>query len=102
MKRSDSEKPNMGLTSWENSPNGKIMKSDVSVAKNYLTKAELESLGRIVNAYLELAEDRAKRKIPMSMEDWAKRLDLPETLPKVSLKNSALYRIGCLRTTLTE
>ena len=76
MKRSDSEKPNMGLTSWENSPNGKIIKSDVSVAKNYLTKAELESLGRIVNAYLELAEDRAKRKIPMSMEDWAKRLDL--------------------------
>ena len=76
MKRSDSEKPNMGLTSWENSPNGKIIKSDVSVAKNYLTKAELESLGRIDNAYLELAEDRAKRKIPMSMEDWAKRLDL--------------------------
>jgi len=76
MKRSDSEKPNMGLTSWENSPNGKILKSDVSVAKNYLTKKELESLGRIVNAYLELAEDRARRRIPMTMEDWAKRLDL--------------------------
>ncbi len=76
MKRSDSEKPNMGLTSWENSPNGKILKSDVSVAKNYLTKEELESLGRIVNAYLELAEDRARRRIPMTMEDWAKRLDL--------------------------
>jgi hypothetical protein len=76
MKRSDSEKPNMGLTSWENSPSGKILKSDVSVAKNYLTKEELESLGRIVNAYLELAEDRARRKIPMTMEDWAKRLDL--------------------------
>ncbi len=76
MKRADSEKPNIGLTSWENSPNGKILKSDVAVAKNYLKKEELESLGRIVNAYLELAEDRARRKIPMTMEDWAKRLDL--------------------------
>lgn len=65
----------MGLTSWENSPNGKILKTDVAVAKNYLTKEELESLGRIVNAYLELAEERALRKIPMTMEDWAKRLD---------------------------
>ena len=66
----------MGLTSWENSPNGKILKTDVSVAKNYLTKEELESLGRIVNAFLDLAEDRARRRIPMTMEDWAKRLDL--------------------------
>ncbi|MCP4676385.1 MAG: virulence RhuM family protein [Deltaproteobacteria bacterium] len=74
-KRTDSEKPQMGLISWENAPDGKILKSDVSVAKNYLSKEELESLGRIVNAYLELAEDRAKRRIPMSMEDWAKRLD---------------------------
>ncbi len=65
----------MGLTNWENAPEGKILKSDVSVAKNYLTRDELDSLGRIVNAYLELAEDRAKRKIPMTMEDWAKRLD---------------------------
>lgn len=65
----------MGLTSWENSPNGKIVKTDVSIAKNYLTETELESLGRIVNAFLDLAEDRAKRKIPMTMEDWAKRLD---------------------------
>ena len=73
--RADSEKPNMGLTSWENSPSGKILKSDVSVAKNYLAQEELESLGSIVNAYLELAEQRAKRRIPMSMEDWAKRLD---------------------------
>ncbi len=58
-----------------NSPNGKIMKSDVTVGKNYLSKDELESLGRIVNAYLELAEGRAKRKIPMTMGDWVKRLD---------------------------
>ena len=76
MKRADSEKPSMGLTSWESGPNGKILKPDVFVAKNYLTKEELESLGRIVNAYLELAEDRAIRRIPMTMEDWAKRLDL--------------------------
>lgn len=73
--RADFEKPNMGLTSWENAPEGKILKSDVSIAKNYLAKEELESLGRIVNAYLELAEDRAKRRIPMTMEDWAERLD---------------------------
>jgi hypothetical protein len=76
MQRADSSKANMGLTSWEKAPGGKIVKTDVSVAKNYLAKEELESLGRIVNAYLDLAEDRAKRKIPMTMEDWAKRLDI--------------------------
>lgn len=75
MSRANAEKEYMGLTSWENSPNGKIVKTDVSIAKNYLTKTELESLGRIVNAYLDLAEDRAKRHIPMTMEDWSKRLD---------------------------
>ena len=75
MERADSARPNMGLTTWEKSPDGKILKTDVAIAKNYLSKEELESLGRIVNAYLELAEDRAKRKIPMTMEDWAKRLD---------------------------
>jgi hypothetical protein len=73
--RADAGKDHMGLTSWENSPQGKIVKTDVAVAKNYLTGAELESLGRIVNAYLDLAEDRAKKHIPMTMEDWAKRLD---------------------------
>lgn len=73
--RADSNKKNMGLTSWENSPKEKILKTEVSVAKNYLTPDELESLGRIVSAYLDLAENRAKRKIPMTMEDWAKRLD---------------------------
>ncbi len=76
MKRADSSKTHMGLTSWENAPDGKIVKTDVVIAKNYLTSEELESLGRIVNAYLDLAEERAKRKIPMTMEDWAKRLDM--------------------------
>jgi hypothetical protein len=76
MKRAESQKDHMGLTSWANSPDGKILKSDVSVAKNYLAQDELESLARIVNAYLDLAEDRARRKIPMTMEDWARRLDL--------------------------
>lgn len=76
LKRADSEKPSMGLTSWEKGPDGKVLKTDVAIAKNYLSREELESLGRIVNAYLDLAEDRARRKIPMTMEDWAKRLDL--------------------------
>lgn len=76
MGRADSNKEHMGLTSWERSPDGKILKSDVSVAKNYLTKDELDSLGRIVNSFLDAAEDFAKRKIPMTMEDWAKRLDM--------------------------
>ena len=74
--RADAEKPHMGLTTWKDAPDGKIMKSDVSVAKNYLTADELDSLQRIVSAYLDLAEDRAKRRIPMTMEDWAKRLDI--------------------------
>ena len=73
--RADSDKPHMGLTSWEGSPEGKILRTDVSVAKNYLTKEELESLGRIVSAFLDFAEDFAKRKIPMTMEDWATKLD---------------------------
>ncbi|KAA6345604.1 hypothetical protein EZS27_006869 [termite gut metagenome] len=73
--RADADKEHMGLTSWEKSPHGKIVKTDVSIAKNYLSEPELESLGRIVNAYLDLAEDRAKKHIPMTMEDWAKRLD---------------------------
>jgi len=76
MQRADSTKANMGLTSWEKAPGGKIVKPDVFVAKNYLSKDELASLGRIVNAYLDLAEERAKRKIPMTMEDWARRLDM--------------------------
>lgn len=74
--RADSSKQHMGLTSWENSPNGKILKTDVTIAKNYLSKEELESLARIVNVFLETAEDRARRKIPMTMEDWATRIDM--------------------------
>ena len=74
--RADHAKANMGLTTWEKSPRGKILKSDVSVAKNYLTEAELESLGRIVNGYLDFAEEYAKRRIPLTMENWAKHLDL--------------------------
>ena len=74
-KRANSTKPHMGLTTWDGAPDSKILKTDVSIAKNYLRAAELKSLGRIVNAYLDLAEDRAQRKIPMTMEDWAKRLD---------------------------
>ena len=73
--RADATQPHMGLTSWEQAPEGKIIKTDVAVAKNYLSREELESMGRIVNAYLDLAEERARRKIPMTMEDWAKRLD---------------------------
>jgi hypothetical protein len=76
MKRADADRSYMGLTSWENSPDGKIVKTDVSVAKNYLTGQELSSLGRVVNAYLDLAEDRAERHIPMTMADWTKRLDI--------------------------
>ena len=76
MNRADSSRPNMGLTTWEKAPDGKILKTDVSIAKNYLTREELEALGRIVNAFLDLAEDMARRRIPMTMEDWAKRLDM--------------------------
>lgn len=75
VERANAEKEHMGLTTWENAPDGKIVKTDVSIAKNYLKGNELESLGRIVNAFLDLAEDRAKRHIPMTMEDWAKYID---------------------------
>ena len=73
--RADAEKEHMGLTSWEQAPLGKIRKSDVVIAKNYLKEDELEMLERLVNAYLEFAESRAKLHIPMTMEDWEKRLD---------------------------
>ena len=65
----------MGLTTWAKAPNGKIIRSDVSVAKNYLKQNELQALGRLVNAYLDIAKDMAERHIPMTMEDWAKRID---------------------------
>lgn len=74
--RANSQKPHMGLTTWGTAPKGKVVKRDVSIAKNYLTEQEMRSLERIVSAYLDLAEDRAERHIPMTMEDWSKRLDL--------------------------
>ena len=73
--RANAEKEHMGLTSWKNSPNGKILETDVVIAKNYLSKEELESLELIVSAFLDLAENRAKKHIPMTMEDWSTRID---------------------------
>ena len=75
MERASAEKEHMGLTTWENAPSGKIVKTDVSIAKNYLKQNELEDMGNIVSAVLDFAEARAKRHIPMTMEDWAKRID---------------------------
>lgn len=76
IERANAQKENMGLTTWENAPDGKIVKPDVSVAKNYLNELELEDMGRLVNATLDMAERMAKRHIPMTMEDWAKRIDI--------------------------
>ena len=76
MERANAEKEHMGLTTWENAPSGKIVKPDVSVAKNYLSAQELEDMGRLVNAVLDMAERMANRHIPMTMEDWAKRIDI--------------------------
>ena len=75
LERANSEKPHMGLTSWENYPDGKIQKYDVSIAKNYLAEDELQGLRRIVSMYLDYAEHQASRHIPMTMEDWADRLN---------------------------
>ena len=75
VERADAEQEHMGLTSWENSPDGKIVKTDVAVAKNYLKEVELADMGQLVNGVLELAERMAKRHIPMTMEDWAKQID---------------------------
>ena len=75
VERADATREHMGLTTWENAPGGKILKSDVSIAKNYLNETEMSYLERIVTIYLDYAELQAERKIPMSMEDWAKRLD---------------------------
>lgn len=75
VKRADAEKEHMGLTTWEAAPDGKIVKADVSIAKNYLNDKEMSYMERIVSLYLDYAELQAERQIPMSMEDWAKRLD---------------------------
>ena len=76
VERASAEKEHMGLTTWENAPDGKIVKPDVSIAKNYLNELELEDMGRLVNAVLDMAERMAKRHIPMTMEDWASRIDI--------------------------
>ena len=75
VERADSRKERMGLTTWKNAPHGKILKPDVVVAKNYLTEKELKSLDRIVTMYLDYAEDQAERNIPMTMRDWATKLN---------------------------
>ncbi len=76
MERADAEQEHMGLTTWENAPDGKIVKTDVVIAKNYLKEVELEDMGQLVNGVLELAERMAKRHMPMTMEDWAKQIDV--------------------------
>ncbi len=75
VERANSKKDRMGLTTWKNAPHGKILKPDVVIAKNYLTEKELKSLDRFVTMYLDYAEDRAKRNIPMTMKDWAEKLN---------------------------
>ncbi len=76
VERADHRKEYMGLTTWKNAPRGKIVKADVSIAKNYLTKEEMQDLNQFVNMYLDYAERQARRQIPMTMEDWAKKLDV--------------------------
>ena len=75
VERADHTKEHMGLTSWRNAPDGKIVKSDVSIAKNYLSKEEIQELNEIVTMYLDYATRQARRHIPMTMEDWASKLD---------------------------
>lgn len=75
MERADAEREHMGLTTWEAAPKGKIVKSDVNIAKNYLNRDELQAMGRLVNAYLDVAKDMAERHVPMTMSDWANRID---------------------------
>ena len=96
--RADHTKENMNLTSWKNSPNGKILETDVVIAKNYLGKEELESLELIVSAFLDLAENRAKRHIPMTMDDWSKRIDkylLSDDLDVLKDAGKISHEIAC-------
>ncbi len=76
IERANSKKERMGLTTWKNSPNGKIIKTDVSIAKNYLTEKEIKALDRITTMYLDYAEDQAEQSIPMTMEDWSNKLNV--------------------------
>ena len=96
--RADSEKEHMGLQTWKDSPNGKIQRFDVVVAKNYLTEEELSAMARIVNAYLDLAELRAKEQIPMTMEDWAEQF---EGILKLS-KKEILTHAGTISAKIAE
>jgi hypothetical protein len=73
--RVDNNKPNMGLTNWKESPDGKILKSDITIAKNYLDEQEIKNLNNIVNIFLDIAEDSAERNIPMYMKDWKEEVD---------------------------
>lgn len=76
VKRADHRKEHMGLTTWKNAPDGKIVKADVSIAKNYLSMLEMRDLNQFVSMYLDYAERQARKRIPMTMEDWAKKLDV--------------------------
>lgn len=87
--RADATKPHMGLTAWKNSPDGKVLSGDVTVAKNYLEKEELEALGRLVETFLNIAESRATRQIPTTMEEWANTLDQVITLDSRELLDNA-------------
>ena len=120
VERANAEKEHMGLTTWESAPDGKIVKADVTVAKNYLSEKEMSYLQRIVSLYLDYAELQAERRIPMSMEDWAKRLDgflefngnellmgpgkvsaeQAKLHQRLSLKNIVLFRIDYLCQTM--
>lgn len=75
MNRVNANRPNLGLTTWKNAPHGKILKSDVSIAKNYMTETEIKELERIVSMFLDYAENQAARQIPMKMQDWVQKLD---------------------------
>lgn len=76
VERANAQKEHMGLTTWENAPSGKIVKPDVNIAKNYLNELEMNDMGHLVNAVLDMAERMANRHIPMAMADWAKRIDI--------------------------
>lgn len=93
VERANAQKEHMGMTTWENAPDGKIVKPDVSVAKNYLKQVELEDMGRLVNGVLDFAERMANRHMPMTMEDWAKRIDIIlEASGDAVLQDAGKYR----------
>jgi hypothetical protein len=97
MERADAEKDHMGLTTWEDAPTGKVRKSDVTIAKNYLSEEELAQLSRMVSAYLDLAESMALRHIPMTMEDWETRLNGFLTLMDREVLADAVFKTVSIR-----